>query len=215
MLIAFEGIDGSGKSTTSEALRAALARTRAVAPVVHWTSFQMYANEHEELLFGHVNRLRMSGDLGPLAYAAWHAADFAYRLETFVQPALARGEVVIMDRYKYTGIVRDVIRGLDEGVVRSLYAFAPDPDLLIYLDIDPAVAYRRKKERGLAIGFYESARDLYGHMPEEEGFVAFQGLCRRRYEQVLPQARLLKLDGSRPAATLNAEILASVEAVVA
>jgi dTMP kinase len=215
MLIVYEGIDGSGKTTSSIALQRNLQKHGVPVSVVQWTSFQMYPDEIENALFLAAERRRTAGKLGPLSYSVWHCADFAYRLETFVVPALARGEIVIMDRYKYTAYVRDVIRGLDEQVVRSLYTFAPEPDLLIYMDVDPAEAYARKKAAGTPIGFYECGQDLFGTLDEQSGFLAFQGLCRRRYDTVLAKVPALRLDASRPAAVLNGEILTTVQAKLA
>jgi len=210
MLIAYEGIDGSGKSRSCAALQRAMRDRGLTATVVEWTSFQSAGTE-EGALFGTAERLRRSGRLGPLAFSAWHCADFAMRLEQQALPAMKRGEVVIMDRYVYTAFVRDVIRGLDETVVRGMYGFAPDPDLLIYLDVDPVIAYRRKKADNIPLGFYEAGRDLFGALDEEAGFIAFQGLCRRRYETVLPANLALRLDGSRAPESLDAEILRAVE----
>jgi dTMP kinase len=210
MLIAYEGIDGSGKSRSRTALQAALRDRGLTATVVEWTSFQSTGSE-ESALFRKAARLRRNGRLGPLAFSAWHCADFAMRLEQKALPAIARGEVVIMDRYVYTAFVRDTIRGLDEKVVRGMYGFAPDPDLILYLDIDPAIAYHRKKADNIRLGFYESGRDLFESLDEEAGFIAFQGLCRRRYQTVLPGNITLRLDGSRAPESLDAEILRVVE----
>ena len=210
MLIAYEGIDGSGKTTSSQSLCSALRKRGETVTVVQWTSFMIRGGE-ENPLFRSAERNRERARLGPLAYAVWHCADFAYRLEQHVFPALARGETVIMDRYAYTGFVRDVIRGVDERVVRSLYTFAPEPQLVVYLDVDPALAYRRKKTSSAEIGYYERGHDLYPDLGEEEGFIAFQSRCRARYPDVLPPGTL-RLDGSRPPEELTAAILDAVSA---
>ncbi len=209
MLIVYEGIDGSGKTTSSRKLcESLLARSEDVT-IVQWTSFQVRPEE-ENPLFRTAERNRNRGRLGPLAYSVWHCADFAYRLEEFVLPALKQDQIVIMDRYKYTGLVRDVLRGVDEKVVRSLYTFAPEPDLVIYLDVDPAIAYARKKADGAPIGFYERGLDMFEDMTEEAGFRAFQSLCRRRYPAVLP-AGSLQLDASRPQTAVLADIMSAVD----
>ena len=210
MLIAYEGIDGSGKSRSCAALQRALRSSGLTTTVVQWTSFQSSALE-DGALFETAEKLRRTGALGPLAFSAWHCADFAMRLEQQALPALTRHEVVIMDRYVYTAFVRDVIRGLDEKVVRGMYGFAPDPDVVIYFDVDPLIAYRRKRADNTPLGFYEAGRDLFDAVDEEASFVAFQALCRRRYEAVLPANLTLHLDGSRAPKSLDDEILRAVE----
>jgi len=212
MLIAFEGIDGSGKSTSSRQLRTSLEERGLTVSVVQWTSF-MPRRDEENPWFRGAERGRERGTLGPLAFAVWHCADFADRLERSVFPALRRGEIVIMDRYAYTGLVRDVIRGVDEHVVRSLYTFAPEPQLVIYLDVDPALAYERKIASAGSIGYYERGLDLFPQLGEKEGFIAFQSLCRARYPSVLPPSAL-HFDGSRPQGELFADILGVVESCV-
>jgi len=212
MLIVYEGIDGSGKSTSSRELCTSLEDRGLTASVVQWTSFMLRRDE-ENPWFRVPEQRRERGALGPLAYAVWHCADFADRIERFVLPALRRGEIVIMDRYAYTALVRDVIRGVDEQVVRSLYTFAPAPEVVIHLDVDPALAYERKKASAASIGYYERGLDLFPELGEKEGFIAFQSLCRARYPSVLPPSTL-RFDGSRPRSELSAAILGAVEATL-
>jgi dTMP kinase len=211
VLIVYEGIDGSGKTSSSRRVCAELEARGHTVTVVQWTSFQVRREEEETSVFREADRNRKARKLGPLSYAVWHVADFAFRLEQLVFPALARGEIVVMDRYKYTGYVRDVIRGLDEHVVQSLYTFAPEPDLIVYLDLDPRTAYQRKKNDGASLGYYECGLDLFGDLSEEAAFIAFQSLCRRRYDTILPKSAL-RLDGGLPKASLNEAVLAAVEA---
>jgi dTMP kinase len=214
MLIVYEGIDGSGKTTSSGALCTALQAAGHQVTLVQWTSFQPRPEEKKNSLFARVDRKRENGTLGPLAYALWHCADLAYRLEEFVTPAIERGEIVVMDRYKYTAFVRDVIRGIDETMVRSWYRFAPDPDLVIYFDVDPSVAFARKKAGPTPLGHYECGLDIFGNLSEEAGFRAFQSLCARRYPAVLPETTM-RLDGTQPKAQLNKVILDAVNARLA
>lgn len=209
MLIVYEGIDGSGKSTSSQKVCEALEADGRPTRVVTWTSFAVRPEE-ENALFRTADSHRQDTTLGPLSYSLWHCADFAYRLEQQVLPALAAGQIVIMDRYKYTAYVRDVIRGLDEQTVRSFYSFAPEPDLVIYLDVDPAVTYNRKKARNLPLGFYECGMDIFGNLDQEAAFLAFQSLCRRRYQAILPKTTL-RIDGTRKKAEVNKQILQAVQ----
>jgi dTMP kinase len=208
MLIVYEGIDGSGKSTSSRKVCEALEASGKPTTIVQWTSFAVRPEE-ENALFRTADRHRRDTTLGPLSYSLWHCADFAYRLEQQVLPALQAGKIVIMDRYKYTAYVRDVIRGLDEQTVRSFYSFAPEPDLVIYLDVDPAVTYKRKKMRNLPFGFYECGMDIFGELDQEAAFLAFQSLCRRRYQTVLPKTTI-RIDGTRKKSEVNGEILKAV-----
>ena len=99
--------------------------------------------------------LHHRGEIAPRAEALLYAADRAHHIETVVRPALARGDVVIQDRYldssvAYQGAGR--VLGRDE--VRELSLWATDgllPDLTVLLDLDPAVGARAARRRRQAV----------------------------------------------------------------
>ena len=74
MLIVYEGIDGSGKTTSSRELCASLEHRGRTVSIVQWTSFMLRQDE-ENPWFREPERNRERGTLGPLAYAVWHCAD--------------------------------------------------------------------------------------------------------------------------------------------
>jgi dTMP kinase len=118
-----------------------------------------------------------------------------------------------MDRYLYSALVRDVSRGVGEQFVRNIYAFAPTPDLLIYLDVSPHVALERKR----ALGFYESGEDILARdgaaQTRADYFLEFQAHCRTRYQTCLP-ADTLWLDASRAEDVVRADVVAVLRRTV-
>lgn len=110
-----------------------------------------------------------TGDLAPKAETLLYAADKAHHLKAVVGPALARGEVVVCDRYvdsmlAYQGAGRVLVAAEVEQVAR----WATDdlrPDLTVLLDGDPAelVAAMAEKDRIEAAGddFHRSVRDCF------------------------------------------------------
>lgn len=206
MMIVYEGIDGSGKTTSSTSLSQMLYKEGFSNVVVHWSSFMGYEGENEDGLFYSARNHRKTGKLGALSYSLWHCADFAYRWETLVLPNLLKQKIIILDRYKYTAFVRDVLRGLNRDYVEGLYSFAPAPDLLIYLDIDPQEAFERKRTSQVELGYYEVGKDIFPEIEERTGFLAFQALCRRHYEKVLPEHLTLKLDSAQSKEKLQSAI---------
>lgn len=139
--ITLEGGDGSGKTTQAELLERALIddghtvlRTREPG-----------GSEVGQLIRDIV--LHHRGDIAPRAEALLYAADRAHHLATVVSPALARGEVVLQDRYLDSSVAyQGAGRVLDAAEVRQLSLWAAEgalPDLTVLLDLDPAVARAR------------------------------------------------------------------------
>ncbi len=140
--IAFEGGEGSGKSTqaarVAERLDAVLTREPGATPL---------GGELRRLLLG-------SGDwtVGARAEALMMAADRAQHLDEIVVPALAAGRHVVSDRTAYSSLAyQGAGRGLGIDDVRVVNEWAIDgrwPDLVVYLRVDRAVA-RGRLDRAL------------------------------------------------------------------
>ena len=66
-------------------------------------------------------------------------------METVVEPALRRGDMVVMERYYYSTIAYQGARGVDIEWLRIVNSIFRKPDLAIYLDIDPEEGLRRSE----------------------------------------------------------------------
>jgi dTMP kinase len=140
MFITFEGVDRSGKSTQAERLRDALtAEGRDVVLTREPGGTEVGERVRELVLNGPV--------MTPRTEAALFAASRAEHVETVIKPALARGAIVISDRYidsslAYQGVARGV--GLDDVLELNLLAVQGLlPDRTILLLLDPEVAAER------------------------------------------------------------------------
>src|SRR6266700_1955617 len=144
--IAMEGGDGAGKGTQ-------------LAAVADWLRGRGYAvvttREPGATPLGSVLRnLVLHAEehkLGARAEALLFAADRADHMETVVRPALERGAVVLTDRHVDSSVAyQSGGRGLAADEVAALSTFATEgvrPDLVVLLDLDPAVARARREER--------------------------------------------------------------------
>ena len=139
--ITFEGGDGSGKTTQSALLSAWLGEQGRT--VLH--TREPGGSEVGQLIRDIV--LHHRGDIAPRAEALLYAADRAHHVATVVRPALARGEVVIQDRYLDSSVAyQGAGRVLDANEVRDLSLWATEgalPALTVLLDLDPQVARHR------------------------------------------------------------------------
>lgn len=144
--ITLEGLDGSGKSSLVEVLQETFGATTTSEPTDSW--------------IGEVLRKSLRDDeTPPLTDFFMFLADRAYHIEKTVEPALEAGEKVLCDRYVdsttayQTHILEEEFVTPEAFIAWSQDAFAIEPDLTLYIDIDVETAVRRsegvdKYERG-------------------------------------------------------------------
>src|SRR5215204_5485191 len=163
-LIAFEGVEGSGKSTQLELLRQALdGRSREV--VVTREPGGTPAGERVRALL-----LDPEVELHPRAEALLFAAARAELVEAVIRPALERGAVVLCDRYLDSSLAyQGGARRLGQGPVEEVNRFATGgllPDLVVLLDLDPASGLRRRagaldRIEGQDLDFHRRVRQAF------------------------------------------------------
>ena len=204
LFVAFEGGDGAGKSTQArllaEALRAAgheVLLTREPGGTDIGEKLRALVLEH-----GH-------GEIDPRTEALIFAAARAAHVAQAIGPALARGAVVITDRYIGSSVVyQGVGRALGEDAVRGLNEWATGglwPDLTVLLDVDEAEGRARRTAGDAAEDRLESEPDAFHRQVR----AAFLQLAAAR-----PEASLV-LDAGRAPEDLASEILRAVEARLA
>ncbi len=137
MLVTLEGLDGAGKTTVWEALH-------DVYPDA------VFTREPTESWYGEaVRRSLTDDDADPIAELFLYTADHAAHLADTVRPALAEGRLVIADRYAdsryaYQGASLQGVVDRPVEYVRGIHLpFTVEPDLTIYLDLDPETAVAR------------------------------------------------------------------------
>ncbi len=161
--IVFEGGEGSGKSTASAVIADRL-RSEGIS-VVH-------TREPGGTRAGELVRGLLHERLTPAAELFAFLVARAQLVEEVIRPALGRGDTVVCDRFAPSTFAYQVhARGLDEAEVRRANAFATgglEPDLVVYLDIDPEVGLRRKHGETEAIrtgleglAFHQKVREGY------------------------------------------------------
>lgn len=145
LFLSFEGVDGSGKSTQARALAE---RLRAAGRDVVLTREPGGSPGAEE-----IRRLVLEGEAdrwSPETEALLFTAARRDHLERTIRPALARGAVVICDRFAdSTRVYQGVTRGDLRGLVDTLHAAAiqVEPDLTFLIDIDPVEGLSRAVAR--------------------------------------------------------------------
>ena len=129
-------------------------------------------------------------------YSLLYAADFADRLENQIIPALKSGFIVLLDRYYYTALARDVVRGQNIEWVKNLYEYAPEPDLVFYLDMPVDVLLKRIIGT-TGLDFYESGRDVGFSTDFYKSFEIYQNKCLEQYENMKKEYGFISIDGTK------------------
>lgn len=141
ILIVFEGIDGSGKSTQAEILMKMLQKK----------GFDVvYFQEPSKGKWGRkIKKKALHPDsLAPEEELDLFQKDRKENVEKNLKPALEKKRVVIMDRYYYSTIAYQGAKGIDEKRIRKMNEeFVVQPDLVFILDIDPQKGLERIENR--------------------------------------------------------------------
>lgn len=153
IFIVVEGIDGTGKSTQSKRL-AEWFRSRGREVVL--------SREPTDGPWG--KKLRESATTGRLSAEEeleCFLNDRREHVEMSIKPALAEGKVVILDRYYFSMMAYQGARGFDPAEIRRRNeVFAPQPDLLLILDLSVESAHGRIGARGDTANEFEQRDTL-------------------------------------------------------
>jgi dTMP kinase len=164
VFVCFEGGEGSGKSTQSLLLRDRL--------VAEGYAVRLTFEPGDTTVGKEVRRIVLSpetGDLDDRTEALLYAADKAEHVETVVLPALARGEVVITDRYVDSALAyQGAGRSLDPAELEHVARWATGdlrPHLTVVLDLEPEAGLGRFSERdrieGESLQFHQRVRQAF------------------------------------------------------
>jgi dTMP kinase len=174
VLIAFEGLDQSGKQTQAERLKAAVEARGRTAVLLDFPSYETRIGA--EIGAG----LQGTRDYGPDTMQLLYVAN-RYEKKPQILALLAAGTMVICDRYLASSIAYGEAHGLDGAWLREMQQYLPQPDLPILLDIAPEIAAGRKTTN----------RDKY------ERDLALLSRVRESYLRQANAGGWLRLDGAR------------------
>jgi len=197
-LIAIEGGDGAGRSTQVMMLKEYLERRGF--PVIE------FGLKRSNLVGKELGEAMEGNSLGPLTFSLFYATDFADQLETTVFTALRAGFVVIADRYIFTPMARDIVRGAHRDWCKEVYGFAPVPDIVIYLKTRSKLQAERIFEKSGVLGYWESGMDIQRSGDMYQCFVRYQDWLRKKFDWMAAEYRFDVVDGNRDPRLIHAEV---------
>lgn len=187
-LVVLEGTDGVGRSTQIQLLR-------------RWLEDEGYAVSNTGLRRSPMTQpgldaAKLGHTITPLTMSLFYATDFADRLENQIIPALRAGFYVLSDRYFYSIIARDIVRGANADWARKIYGFALEPDVVFYLKTDvPNLVSRLVHGRGF--DYWESGMDIRCADNLYDSFVAYQSLLIKQYDHMAEEFGFQTIDATR------------------
>jgi dTMP kinase len=201
--VAFEGGEGAGKSTQSKLLAAWLLERGYDVVTTREPGATPIGRQLRQLLLDPAN-----DELSPRAEALLYAADRAQHVAVVIRPALARGAIVISDRYVDSSLAyQGVGRALSTGEIDRLSQFATSglrPDLTVLLDVQVSEGLARTSERDVAPDRLEAESTAF----HERVRAAFRELAEAAAD------RYLVIDAGLPPEVIHQQIVRRISDMV-
>ena len=189
LLVAFEGLDQSGKQTQAELLRDRLTSQGGRVQLLSFPDYQtVIGAEIGRALRGERD---YTADVMQLLYVANR-----YEFKGEILRAKKRGTIVVCDRYLASSIAYGEAQGLDAEWLTEIQKYLPQPDITFLLDIAPEVSARRKT----------TDRDKY------ERDHSLLARVRDSYLQQAMQPGWVRLDAARDKNVIAADVFSGVRA---
>jgi len=205
-LIVMEGADGSGRSTQ-------------IARLVQWLEGCGHATvqvglKRSTLVSLELERAKQGNILSHITMSLFYATDFADQLENIILPALKAGFMVLADRYIYTLMVRDLVRGMDEAWLKNVYGIALVPDAVFYLNVSPEQLVQRNFQKNHTLDYWESGMDIGLSRDMFDCFLQYQALVEKQFRRLQSTYGFTIVNGERPVEEINAELQERIEQVL-
>ncbi len=186
-LIVIEGADCSGRSTHISLLR-------------EWIEINGNAvldtGLKKSMLVGDViNQAKQGNTLGKTTLSLLYCTDFADQLENKIIPALNSGAVVLCDRYIFTLMARDIVRGASKDWLIKLFGFALIPDAIFYLKADPDTLLHRTFAKYGHLDYWESGMDINISTDMFESYKKYHTRLEEEFNKMAKEYNFTVLDG--------------------
>ncbi len=204
-LIVVEGTDGVGRSTQIKLLKKWLEKSGYAVSDTGLRRSPLTQPGIEEAKGGNT--------LFPLTNSLFYATDFADRLENQIIPALKAGFIVLSDRYFYSIIARDVLRGIDPSWARDIYGFALVPDMVLYLkaDIDTLVT---RIVHGRGFNYWEAGMDILKLDNLYDSFREYQNRMIKQFSIMAKEFNFHTINANLSIKATNDEIMTHIQPIL-
>ena len=206
-LIVVEGADGSGRSTQ-------ITRIREWLEAAGHATMQV-GLKHSTLVSEELDQAQRGNVLSRTTLSLFYATDFADQLENIILPSLRAGLIVLADRYIYTLMARDLVRGMNFEWLQNVYGIALVPDAVFYLNVSPEELVQRTFQKNAVLDYWESGMDLGLSRDMFESFLKYQALVEKQFKNLQSVYGFTIVDGHRPVDATTRELQMRIESVLA
>src|SRR5215813_4590989 len=189
LLIAFEGPDGSGKTTQRKLFKEWLAGEGYDVITTKWSS--------SRLIKPIIKARKNMRSINPEEFCLLHAADFRHRLENEIIPALVKGKMVVADRFLFTALARDAARGLPLDWLLHIYSPLYWPDIVFYFSVSPETSGKRITATRMP-KYYEAGQDVTKIDDPVESYQHFIRRVIQEYEALAVIFKFITIDAEAP-----------------
>lgn len=187
-LIVIEGADCSGRSTQISYLKEWL---EASGHAVLDTGFK------RSMLVGDViSEAKKGNTLGKTTLSLLYCTDFADQLENKIIPALKSGYIVLSDRYIFTLMARDIVRGASKDWLIQLFGFALVPDAIFYLNIEPEKLLHRTFAKYGHLDYWESGMDINVSTDIFESYNKYHNMLKKEFDKMTKEYNFINIDAN-------------------
>ncbi|WP_339136845.1 MAG: dTMP kinase [Candidatus Electrothrix sp. GW3-4] len=177
MLVAFEGIDGTGKSTQLQSLANFLKGQGLTVITTYEPTDSKYGRRIRELY-------KDRSSCTPEEELNLFLEDRRLHVNELIEPELAAGKIILTDRYYYSTAAYQGAAGMDPTEIFARNSFAPVPNLVLLLTMDPEISIARIQEgRGEELNDFEQLDQL---RKVADHFAAFADPCIARINAAQP-----------------------------
>jgi dTMP kinase len=205
-LIVIEGADGSGRSTQITRLIEFLEQSGHATVRVGLKHSSLVSEELEQAQQGNI--------LSRITLSLFYATDFADQLENVILPALKAGFIVLSDRYIYTLMARDMVRGMNEPWLKNIYGVALVPDAVFYLQTSPEHLVERTFRKAQQLDYWESGMDLGLSRDMFDSFLKYQSLMIEQFQRLQKSYGFRIIDGNQSVDGVYEELRTDIEEVM-
>lgn len=206
LLIVIEGPDASGRSTQISLIRKWLEEKGFAVDEVGLKRSELVAPTLEKAQQGNV--------LSPRTMSLFYATDFYDQMENRIIPALKAGFIVLADRYIFTLMARDIVRGANPLWLSSLYSMAVVPDAVYYLYASCNKLVDRTFAKHGHLDYWESGMDMGLSRYWYNSFVRYQNKMHHEFKKFQKKYDFEIINANRTVTAVNNDLNSRIQMVL-